>query len=71
MISGGAHQIREILIIADSQQLITPCGACLQRISEFSNEQTIIHLADLSGIQKSLLIKDLLPYKFYTKELKK
>ena len=71
MISGGAHQIREILIIADSQQLITPCGACLQRISEFSNEQTIIHLANLDGIKKSLPLKDLLPYRFVAEELKK
>lgn len=71
MISDGAKQILEILIVADSKQLITPCGVCLQRIAEFSNEQTIIHLANLNGIQKSLSLKDLLPYGFVAEELKK
>ena len=71
MIVGGGTVIKEILIVADSQNLIVPCGACLQRIAEFANNQTIIHLADLSGIKKSLTITEMLPYRFAEKELKK
>ena len=71
MISHGAKKIMEILIVADSKQLITPCGACLQHITEFSDSQTIIHLANLKGIQKSLPLKELLPYGFAASELKK
>jgi len=71
MISGGAHRILEILIIADTLQPTTPCGACLQRIAEFANDGTLVHLANLNGIQKSLPLKDLLPYGFVAEELKK
>ena len=71
MISGGGKKILEILIIADSKKLITPCGACLQRIAEFSDNNTIIHLANLSGIQQTLRLQEMLPYGFNSEELKK
>lgn len=71
MISDGGIKILEILIIADSQNLITPCGACLQRIKEFADEKTVIHLANLSGVQKSLKISDFLPLAFDEKDLRK
>lgn len=70
MIAQGGKQIMEILIIADGKDLITPCGACLQRIAEFSTSQTLIHLASPQGIQKTLKLSDLLPYKFSAEELK-
>ena len=63
--------IKEIVVVADSKQLITPCGACLQRIFEFSDKNTKVHLADLTSIKKTYLISDLLPLAFNEKELKK
>ncbi len=71
MINGGAKKIIEILIIADSRTLIKPCGACLQRIAEFSTPETLIHLANLKGIQKTLSLKQLLPENFSAEELTK
>ncbi len=71
MIANGATQIREILVIADSQELITPCGACRQRIAEFSTPETLVHLANFQGIKKTLSISELLPYSFNPEELKK
>ena len=71
MVAGGGKKILQILIVADSQKLITPCGACLQRIAEFSTPETIVHLADLHTIRKSLPITELLPYGFVAEELKK
>ena len=70
MISGGDKLIKEILIISDSQDLITPCGACRQRIAEFSTPNTIVHLANKNGIQKSILISELLPLAFNSQDLK-
>lgn len=69
MIADGKQLIQQILIIADSKELITPCGACLQRIKEFSNKETIIILANLDGIQKSLKLSELLPHAFYSSEI--
>ncbi len=70
MLTDGEKLIKEILIIADSKSLITPCGACLQRIKEFSNSATLVHLAGLKGVQKTYKIKDLLPFAF-AEDLKK
>lgn len=64
MVVGGDKKIKEIVIIADSQPLITPCGGCLQRIKEFSTSQTLIHLANLTGIQKTYTLQELLPNAF-------
>ncbi|MBR1915145.1 MAG: cytidine deaminase [Alphaproteobacteria bacterium] len=70
MIGAGEYEICDILITAGSQNLITPCGACLQRILEFSNKNTIVHLSDLSGIKKSYPLTELLPHGF-NQDLKK
>lgn len=70
MAADGGRLIREILVIADSNRLITPCGACLQRIAEFSDNETLVHLADLKGVQNSCNISKLLPYAFNEKELR-
>ena len=64
MIANGSTKIQNILIYAPSQKLITPCGACRQRIAEFSTPETIIYLAGIDGISKSYGINELLPSSF-------
>ncbi len=64
MIANGDKQISAILIYADSQTLITPCGACRQRVAEFANKNTVIYLANSQGIQKEYTIDELLPNNF-------
>lgn len=71
MIAAGDNLIKDIIIVAESDNLITPCGACLQRIFEFSDKNTKIHLANLNEIKKSYTISELLPLAFNEKELKK
>ena len=69
MIAGGSKSISEILILADSRELIKPCGACLQRIAEFAENDTLIHLANLTGVQQTLKLSDLMPRAFAAQEL--
>lgn len=71
MINGGDRQIRRILIVAGGDNLIAPCGACLQRIKEFAAPDITIYLAAPGGIQKILKLEDLLPFGFSNEELKK
>ena len=71
MNADACRLIKEIVIVADSQTLITPCGACLQRLAEFSDSKTKIHLANLKGVQKSCTLTELLPMSFAEKGLKK
>lgn len=70
MISNGDKKIVEILITSTGKDLVYPCGACLQRISEFSNPETLIHLADSNKICKTYKLKDLIPYQFNVTELR-
>ena len=71
MIAGGDKKIEAILILADGKNLVYPCGACLQRIAEFSDENTKIYLADTKKIHKEHLLKDLLPNNFKEEEIGK
>lgn len=71
MIAGGDTKIRQILVLANSKELIAPCGACLQRIKEFADDFTIVLLANMQGIQKQFSIAELLPFGFVSSELKK
>ncbi len=71
MHAGGDKIIKEMVVVADGENLITPCGACLQRIFEFADENAKVHLADLEGIKKTYKISELLPLVFNEKELRK
>lgn len=64
MVAGGDTKINAILIVSEGQNLVYPCGACLQRIAEFSTEKTKIYLADVQNVRKVYTLKQLLPYVF-------
>ncbi len=64
MVADGARKITKILIVSDGKALVTPCGACLQRIKEFSDKNTEIILSDQDENEQIYLISDLLPYAF-------
>jgi len=63
LISLGEQTLRDMVIVAD-RDLCPPCGACCQRIAEFADGQTQIHLANSTGIQRSLGLDELLPLRF-------
>lgn len=71
MIAAGGKHIKEILVTSSGNDLVYPCGACLQRIAEFGNENTKIHLADAVEIRKTYLLKELLPYNFSERSIGK
>lgn len=64
MICGGGKKIKKILITADGKNLVTPCGACLQRILEFADSETQVLLADDKEVRKILSVQELLPNAF-------
>jgi cytidine deaminase len=64
MIAAGEREISEILILGDGTALVTPCGACRQRIREFGQDGTAIHIAGPTGLRRSFTLKDLLPEAF-------
>lgn len=64
MIAAGEQKIKEIVILAHNNSLCPPCGACRQRIHEFSTPETMIHLCNEKTIFQSLSIDQLLPLAF-------
>jgi len=65
MVSGGGRYIKDIVILAASEKLCSPCGACRQRIHEFSMEETKVHMCNKDGVLKVMSIKELLPLAFF------
>lgn len=61
MVAGGQRKILEILVIADADPVVSPCGGCRQKLAEFGGPEMIVYLADLSGIRAEWRLADLLP----------
>jgi cytidine deaminase len=64
MIAGGASRIAAILVIGDGDVLVTPCGACRQRIREFAAPETPVAIAAPGGIRQMFSLAELLPASF-------
>ncbi|MCK4870159.1 MAG: cytidine deaminase [Gammaproteobacteria bacterium] len=65
MITAGAKNIKEIVIVNSGNTPCPPCGACRQRILELSSSpDTKIHLYDSNDTQHTMTINELLPGAF-------
>ena len=64
MVAAGERGIREILVVGGGEALVTPCGACRQRIREFGAPDTPVHVAGPDGVRRTLSLDDLLPSAF-------
>ena len=63
LITSGATKILEVAVMADTE-LITPCGGCRQRLSEFAGPEVPVHLCGPDGIRRTVTLGDLLPMSF-------
>lgn len=59
-IASGVYSFRRIVIVADSNEPVTPCGACRQVLSEFSDDMEIISV-NLKGQEFRAKLSELLP----------
>jgi cytidine deaminase len=66
MVMAGEKEIVEVAVIAEKLDQCTPCGGCRQRLAEFGNADTQIHLCDQNGVVKTVRLGDLLPLSFAT-----
>lgn len=62
-ISEGARGFRRVAVVADTEALTPPCGACRQILWEFCGDVEII-LANLTGKSETLRLGALLPRPF-------
>ncbi len=64
MIMDGGGVISEVAVLGLKADLCTPCGGCRQRLAEFGNPQTKVHLCNQAGIVETVTLGDLLPKSF-------
>ena len=64
MIAAGERRIAELVVLGNGEALVTPCGACRQRIREFGGPETPIHVAGPDGLRRTFALEDLLPFSF-------
>jgi cytidine deaminase len=69
-IMGGGGKITEIAVVAEKMARITPCGGCRQRLAEFADPGTLLHLCDETGIVQTLTMAEILPLGFAGDTLK-
>ncbi len=62
-ISERASELKRIMVIADTERLSPPCGACRQILWEFCGDATLI-LANLSGDEETVTVAQIFPRPF-------
>ncbi len=70
MVAAGGRRIAEICVIGNGAALCTPCGGCRQRIREFADAATRVHIAGPEGVRASFTLAALLPESFGPGHLK-
>lgn len=58
-------ELEFLVLVTDTQDPVaTPCGLCLQVLSEFLPPDFPIYIGNLKAVQKEMKLKDLLPSMF-------
>lgn len=72
MVSAGEREIEEIVICSQGNTLCFPCGGCRQLLSEFSEENTPVHICHAkTDATYTTDMGTLLPHSFSKRELEK
>lgn len=64
MVTAGEQRLIDMVLIANNNELCAPCGACRQRLYEFSSSETRIYLCNQEKILQTLSMDELLPLAF-------
>lgn len=64
MVLGGAHEILELVVIADSPAPVPPCGGCRQKIAEFAGPDVKVTMLSRDGQPLTMTVAELLPGAF-------
>ena len=62
-------KIKVLVVTGNTPEPISPCGACRQVIREFSDNNTVIILANKDKKYKITSLEELLPYSFGPEDL--
>jgi cytidine deaminase len=62
-VSEGAGKLNRVAVVADTDSLTPPCGACRQILWEFCGDAELT-LANLAGKKETMTVKQILPRPF-------
>lgn len=71
MVAAGETEILEVLIYAEADTPVAPCGGCRQKLAEFGRPDVMVKLAGRDGISTELSLGALLPASFGSAQLNK
>lgn len=63
-VSDGKRRFKKLVVIGNTDEPISPCGACRQVINEFCLPDMPVILTNLKGEVKTMTVSELLPYSF-------
>lgn len=69
-VMAGGGKLAEIVVVAEKMDRITPCGGCRQRLAEFADPDTKLHMCDQNGIVETVTMGEILPFGFRGDTLK-
>ena len=64
MVLAGESKIVEVLVAGVSDEPVTPCGGCRQKIREFAGPDVRVHIASPEGVKMAMTLDALLPQSF-------
>ena len=64
MVGAGEKRIAEVLIVADGEHPCSPCGGCRQKLYEFADGDTPVHICSPEGLRETATLAELLPLAF-------
>ena len=67
MVAAGAKEILEVLIYAEAESPVAPCGGCRQKLAEFAGPDVKVSLAGPEGVRAVMTVAELLPASFSLK----
>lgn len=69
LVAAGERTIAAIAVVAERVENCPPCGGCRQRLSEFADAETPVHLGRPGGEPLTMTLGELLPSSFGPAEL--
>ncbi len=64
MVAAGERSIAEVVVCAESEAPVSPCGGCRQRLAEFGRADTVVRAAGPRGARARWTLGELLPAAF-------
>ena len=64
MVAAGHTRIVECVVLGPGPEVIAPCGGCRQKLREFADDDTPVHLCGPDGLHRTVTLGQLLPLSF-------